>query len=317
MGLKQDRSIRLLEIPSELGAGTRGASLGPGALRAADISSEKNLLRDLDFASLIGNNQVLLHPQFPKEALNIEAIAELLPRITQAVNSALDDGFFPLIVSGDHSNAAGTVSGVKNFIGEDKRLGVIWIDAHADLHTPYTTPSGNVHGMPLGALLAEDNIELKINNPDEQTLNYWDSIKRLGSKRISPKISTEDLVFIDIRDLEKQEWEYIEQNNILHWTPDQVQQSSMQQIAEKALQHLSGCDAIYISFDVDSMDPEISAGTGTPVPNGLKKQQASDLLSALLQDKRVVTLEITEINPLLDQKNKMAETVLGILEDIL
>ncbi len=317
MGLKDRKNIRLLEIPSELGAGTRGASLGPGALRAADISSEKNLLRDLDFAALVGNNQVLLHPQFPKEALNIEAIAELLPRITQAVNNALNESYFPLIISGDHSNAAGTVSGVKNFLGADKKLGVIWIDAHADLHTPYTTPSGNVHGMPLGALLAEDNIELSINEPHANTLELWDSIKRLGSHKISPKIHTDDLVFIDIRDLEKQEWEYIERNNILHFTPEHLKTTTIQEVAKRTLAHLSDCDAIYISFDVDSMDPSVSSGTGTPVPNGLVPSQASELLNALLADDRVVTLEITEINPLLDAENKMANAVLGILEDIL
>ncbi|TNE81892.1 MAG: arginase [Bacteroidetes bacterium] len=313
----KSRKIKVLEVSSELGAGTRGSSLGPSALRFSDINKGRKKLNRYDFDWVDDMNEVLRFKSKYEYALNIDTIAKVLPRIADKVENYLVDGNFPLVVSGDHSNAAGTISGIKNFIGPDKRLGVVWIDAHADLHSPYTTPSGNVHGMPLAALLAEDNLESQSNEPDEETIAHWESLKRIGSKEIVPKIEASDIVFIDIRDLERQEWDLIDELDIEFYTPKEIQQFGIETVAKETLDYLKHCDYLYISFDVDSLDPSVSTGTGTPYPDGLKLHEAKTLLYHLLKQSKTIAFEITEINPLLDENNKMARAVLEILEEVL
>lgn len=311
------RNIKLLEVTSELGAGTRGSSLGPAALRYSDISKGRRKINRYPYEWVDDVNEVLRFPSRTEYAHHIEHIARVLPMITEKVEKTLQDGFFPLILSGDHSNAAGSISGVRNHIGPDKRLGVIWIDAHADLHSPYTTPSGNMHGMPLAVLLAEDNLENQANEPDQETVRLWNELKVLGSSRITPKIRPEDIVFIDIRDLERQEWELIEEKNIEFYTPKEIKEMGIMTVAKQTLEYLQHCDYLYVSFDVDSLDPSISKGTGTPYPDGLQLHEAKTLLYHLLKTPKTIAFEITEINPLLDENNKMARTVLEILEEVL
>lgn len=313
----KSRKIKLLEVPSELGAGTRGSSLGPTALRFSDINKGRRKLNRFDFEWVDDVNEVLRFNSKYENALNIDNIARVLPRITDKVESYLNEGVFPLVLSGDHSNAAGTISGIKNFIGPDKKLGVVWIDAHADLHSPYTTPSGNVHGMPLAMLLAEDNLENQSNEPDAKTIEYWNELKVLGSKKISPKIEAQDIVFIDIRDLERQEWDLIDAKGIEFYTPKEIHQYGIETVVKETLEYLKDCDYLYISFDVDSLDPSVSTGTGTPYPDGLKLHEAKTLLYHLLKQPKTIAFEITEINPLLDENNKMARAVLEILEEVL
>ncbi len=313
----KSRKIKILEVNSELGAGTRGSSLGPSALRFSDINKGRKKLNRYDFDWVDDMNEVLRFKSNFEYALNIDTIAKVLPRIAVKVENYLDEDFFPLVVSGDHSNAAGTISGIKNFIGPDKKLGVVWIDAHADLHSPYTTPSGNVHGMPLAALLAEDNLASQSNEPDEETIRYWEELKRIGSKQIVPKLEATDIVFIDIRDLERQEWDLIDEKGIEFYTPKEIHQFGIETVAKETLDYLKHCDYLYISFDVDSLDPSVSTGTGTPYPDGLKLHEAKTLLYHLLKQPKTIAFEITEINPLLDENNKMARAVLEILEEVL
>lgn len=313
----KSRKIKILEVSSELGAGTRGSSLGPSALRFSDINKGRKKLNRYGFDWVDDMNEVLRFKSNFEYALNIDTIAKVLPRIAEKVENYLEEGNFPLVVSGDHSNAAGTISGIKNFIGPDKKLGVVWIDAHADLHSPYTTPSGNVHGMPLAALLAEDNLASQSNDPDEETIRYWEELKRVGSKQIVPKLEASDIVFIDIRDLERQEWDLIDEKGIEFYTPKEIHQFGIETVAKETLEYLKHCDYLYISFDVDSLDPSVSTGTGTPYPDGLKLHEAKTLLYHLLKQSKTIAFEITEINPLLDENNKMARAVLEILEEVL
>lgn len=312
----RSKNIKLIEVGSELGAGTRGASLGPAALRYADISKGRRKLNRYPFEWVDDVNENMRFPSKMEFALNLDSIAKILPAIADKVENTLQDGFFPLILTGDHSNAAGCISGVKQFIGE-KRLGVVWIDAHADLHSPYTTPSGNVHGMPLAMLLGEDNLESQANEPDEETIRLWEEMKNLGGKSISPKLQSSDLVFIDIRDLERQEWDFIDEKNIEFYTPKEIKQYGIETVAKETIDYLKDCDYIYVSFDVDSLDPSVSKGTGTPYPDGLQLHEAKTLLYHLMKHPKTIALEVTEINPLLDENNKMAKAVLEILEEVL
>ena len=194
----------------------------------------------------------------------------------------------------------------------DKRLGVIWIDAHADLHTPFTTPSGNMHGMPLAMASQTDNPKCQINEPSEDTLIFWERIKNIGGN--FPKINLEDIVFISVRDTESPEDFLIEKHGIKNFKTKEVRDLGIQEVAKQSLEKLKDCDQIYISFDVDSLDSSISVGTGTPVPDGLTVKEAIELNAELIKDKRVCCWEIVEVNPTLDTENTMAENAFEVLE---
>lgn len=230
------------------------------------------------------------------------------------VSEVIQEKKFPIIISGDHASAGGSVAEIKAAF-PDKRLGIVWIDAHADLHSPYTSPSGNVHGMPLAAVLNEDNKKFDPGDVEEQTAKQWEKLKNVGG--ILPKAWPEDLVFIGVRDTEKEEDHLIEEFNIVNHTPPLLRQKGIENVmAEIKNKKLKNCDMVYVSFGLDSLDcREISYGNGTPVENGLSENEAKAILKALMDWEKVVGLEITEINPLLDNKqNKMAETTLEILE---
>ena len=214
-------------------------------------------------------------------------------------------------MSGDHSTAGGTIAGIK--IAKPKsKLGVIWIDAHADLHTPYTTPSGNMHGMPLATAIAEDNQEMKAHELDEKTAKVWDQLKSLG--KIDQKVLPEDIVFISLRDYEKEERFLIEKYGMKVITTAEVRRIGAENVSRKVLRYLSDCTDIYVSFDVDSLDSSISKGTGTPVGNGLREREAEDLISKFMQNRKICCFEITEVNPTLDKENLMAEIAFNILQ---
>jgi arginase len=234
-------------------------------------------------------------------------------RISAGVRDVLKDGKFPIILAGDHSNAAGTIAGIK-MAYPDSNIGVIWIDAHADMHTPYTTPSGNMHGMPLAVSLGEDNIENKVNTLDYETIELWEMLKNVGG--ISPKVEYRDLMFIALRDFEEQEGYLLKKNKVKIVTTTEFKKTGVTKICREAIRYLSHCDKIYISFDVDALDPSISRGTGTPVKGGINEREAADIILDLIQNERVCCLEFTEVNPTLDSENVMAETVFEILQKV-
>lgn len=194
----------------------------------------------------------------------------------------------------------------------EKRLGVVWIDAHADLHTPFTTPSGNMHGMPLAMVTQLDNKDCQVNEPGPETILYWEKIKKIGGdlQKIQPK----DIVFISVRDTEDPEDYLIHKYGIKNFGTQEVRELGIEKVASQTLEILSDCDQIYISFDVDSLDSSISVGTGTPVPNGLTVVEAIHLNAELIKDKRVCCWEIVEVNPTLDTENTMAEIAFDVLE---
>ena len=305
------KNIKLIEVPSEIGAGTRGASLGIDAIKIAALDFMSNFFVHFPSEKIQAENQLLFEPIQSPYAKRINGVVTICERISKAVNDAVKNNFFPVVISGDHSNAAGTIAGLKMAKPKSK-LGVIWIDAHADLHTPYTTPSGNMHGMPLSASIAEDNIEFKVHDLDEKTEKLWQQLKNIG--KISPKILPEDIVFISLRDFEKEEKHVIEKYGIKVFSTSEVRRNGVEIVYRKAIRYLSDCTDIYVSFDVDSLDSTISRGTGTPVSNGLKEREAEDLISKFMQHRKICCFEITEVNPTLDKENLMAEIAFNILQ---
>lgn len=305
------RNIKLVEVRSEIAAGTRGASLGVDALKIASLDKKSNFFTKFDPINVPdANNYLWKGNKFP-HAKYIDGVHEVLGNVFNAIKALRLEKKFPIVLAGDHSTAAGTIMGIKA-ADPNKRLGVIWIDAHADLHTPFTTPSGNMHGMPLAMCLAMDNLECKVNDPSEETLAYWEKIKNMGGQ--GPKINPEDIVYISLRDTEKPEDHLCNKFNIPNFNTEQVHELGVKEIASKALEKLKDCEQIYISFDVDSMDSSISVGTGTPVPNGITVEEAIALNVELIKDKRVCCWEIVEVNPTLDTENLMAENAFDVLE---
>ena len=310
-----NRDIILIENPSELGAGTRGAGLGPIAVRLQDNQNGNEVYGKIPHVTVPSRNEVLCDSVENPHGKKIAAILEQNNLFINEFQSQTNNGKFPIVISGDHSNALGTIAAIKD-ANPDKRLGVIWIDAHADLHTPYTTPSGNVHGMPLGASLGEGYESNAINSPNKEVVDAWHQLTHIGKNKIHPKVLPSDLVLIAIRDLEDPEWQDIDDNRIKNYVPARLLNKTMYEVAEETLDYLTECDLIYISFDVDSMDPSVSTGTGTSVPNGLSLEDAQQLLQYLFNSPKIAALEITEINPLIDDNNKMAKAALEILKHL-
>lgn len=303
--------LRLIEAASEIGAGKRGASMGMAALRVAAWKLGSELFGHAEESILRDENDVLYEDDTSPNAHHIDGLIRFESDLAYEVYKYLRNNIFPLVVGGDHSIAIGSVSGTKMAF-PDKRLGVVWIDAHADLHTPWTTPSGNVHGMPLALLM---QIEKKgKNRPQVYTMDTWDRLRKIGVS--SPKLLPSDLVFIALRDYEPEEEAIIKEYGIKVITVDELRARGAEAVVQETLGHLSACDKLHISFDVDSLDPSISVGTGTPVPHGLSLAEASTLLSGFCREPKTATLDVVEINPALDTNNAMAEAVLSVMEPL-
>ncbi|MBK7885666.1 MAG: arginase [Chitinophagaceae bacterium] len=305
------KNIKLIEIPSEIGAGTRGASLGIDAIKIAALDFMSNFFVHFPSEKIEAENKLLFEPIQSPYAKRINGIVTMYERVSKAVSDSIKGNFFPVVLSGDHSNSGGVMAGIKMAKPKSK-LGVIWIDAHADMHTPYTTPSGNMHGMPLAVTIAEDNIDCKVHDIDEKTAKLWEQLKNTG--KICPKVLPEDIVLISLRDFEKEEKYIIEKYGIKVIPTSEIRRNGAENISRKVFRYLSDCTDIYISFDVDSLDSSISKGTGTPVGNGLKEREAEDLISKFMQNRKVCCFEITEVNPTLDKENLMAEIAFNILQ---
>jgi arginase len=305
------KNIKLIEVPSEIGAGTRGASLGIDAIKIAALDYMSNFFIHFPSEKIQVDNNLLYEPIQSPYAKRIKGIAALYDKVSKSVMETIKNNFFPVILSGDHSTAGATIAGIK-MAKPKSRLGVIWIDAHADLHTPFTTPSGNVHGMPLAATINEDNAECAVHEVDEETLKYWKHLKHLG--KIHPRVLPEDVVFISLRDYEKEEKHLIEKYDMKVVTTKEIRNKGVENIVRSVIRYLADCSDIYISFDVDSLDSSISKGTGTPVNNGLKEREAEDLISKFMQSRKVCCFEVSEVNPTLDKENMMAEIAFNILQ---
>lgn len=302
------KNVKIITIESDFGAGKKGAKMGPQSLlKELPVDLLKNIpIQVINTSDHPLNNDANF-------SLNIDAVLHTQNTAITALEKIFTEGSIPWVISGDHSNGLAAISAYKNCYPQN-RLGVIWIDAHADLHSPYTSPSGNMHGMPLAAALGlTDQLHAR-NKVDKETISKWNEMIELGSKRIHPKLLPSDLVFIDLRDLEEEEIKGLLDLNIKHYTPANRKEIGIKNIIEESISHLSHCHHILVSFDVDSLDPSISSGTGTPVPDGLSANEVIELLSAFLQLPKLIAFEITEINPILDRHKPMEIEAAKIIE---
>jgi arginase len=305
------KKVKFIEVKSEVGGGTRGASMGVDAIKIAALDYGSNLFKKIESVEVPTENHLLFEPPGSVYAKRIKGVLKTCERLATITRNTLKSGEFPLVLAGDHSTAVGTISGIK-MAYPHKRLGVIWIDAHSDLHSPWTTPSGNMHGMPLAAVLGEDNTANKMNRPDKETLDLWNKLKKIGN--ITPKIKWDDLVLIALRDIEPEESYLMKKNKVKIFSSNELKRNGVEKIARDTLTYLNRCALLYISFDVDAMDSSISKGTGTPVRNGITEKEAGSLLVHLIQNEKVCCFEICEVNPTLDKENLMAENTFEILQ---
>jgi arginase len=291
-------NIHLLGVPMDLGAGRRGVDMGPSAIRIAGVTEKlqslgHTVIEEGDISTKIPEQQKVKNPKL-KYLPEIVRACSLLAAKTEKI---LDAGGFPLILGGDHSIAIGTIAGVSNFCKKkNKKLGVIWVDAHGDMNTDVTSPSGNIHGMPLAASIGLGALELTSIGGDFQ------------------KIDPKNLVMIAIRDLDTGEKAAIRKNNITIYTMEDIDKHGMAVIITKALRKLKDVDFIHISFDLDAMDPKECPGVGTPVKGGLDYREAHLIMETLSENNRMNSLEVVEANPILDNRNQSAEFAVELMQ---
>jgi arginase len=287
------RHIRVIGVPLDMGASRRGVDMGPSAMRVAGLEARLEALGHQVNDS--GNIRVEIaetQTWGSDNARYLSQIAETCTRTADAVVKTLEDGMIPLLLGGDHSLAAGSISGVSRFYRrQNQKTGVLWIDAHSDINTPETSPSGNVHGMPLAALLG------------------------LGPELLgniygySPKIDPENTVLIGVRDIDAAERANIRRAGINEvYTMRDIDERGMRAVMEEALRAAGrGTAGYHVSLDMDWIDPEDAPGVGTPVRGGATYREAHLAMEIIADHGRMLSLEIVEVNPVIDEHNRTAD----------
>src|SRR5579864_5434103 len=286
------KKIRVIGVPLDLGQSRRGVDMGPSAVRVAGLEAR---LEALGHEVEDGGNVSVAIPEQKKEgAANAKYLKEITATCTKhadLVLKTLEAGKVPLALGGDHSMAAGTVSGVAEFYRrQGQRIGLIWIDAHTDINTPDSSPSGNVHGMPLAALVGLGPPELA------NIFNF------------SPKVAPENCVLVGARDIDAAEKENIRRSGIEVFTMRDIDERGMRSVMEEALR-LAGRDTTgyHVSLDMDWIDPEDAPGVGTPVRGGATYREAHLAMEIIADHGRMVSCEIVEVNPVIDEHNRTAD----------
>jgi arginase len=287
------RRIRVLGVPLDLGASRRGVDMGPSAMRVAGLAARLEALGH--HVADGGNIRVEIaetQASGNKNARYLNEITETCTRIAEAVLATLEEGMIPLLLGGDHSLAAGSVSGVAEFHRRrDEKIGLVWIDAHSDINTPDTSPSGNVHGMPLAAILGL--------GPDPLAKVYG----------YAPKIAAENAVLIGVRDIDAAERENIRRAGMTHvYTMRDIDERGMRVVMEEALAAAgNGTAGYHVSLDMDWIDPEDAPGVGTPVRGGATYREAHLAMEILADHGRLLSFEVVEVNPVIDEHNRTAD----------
>jgi arginase len=293
-----DRGVRIIGVPLDLGASRRGTDVGPSALRIAGLG---NALRRLGY-------DVALEEDIPAPAMETRRsedkharykpqILEVCTRLAERVKQVQDAGDFPLVLGGDHSIAMGTVAGTAAHCRDrGQHIGLLWFDAHGDMNVPESSPSGNIHGMPLAHLLGNGDADLK---------------NILG---FSPKVRPENVALIGIRAIDAHEREIIRASGIHAFTMREIDEHGMAAVARRALEIVNdGTAGFHVSFDVDGCDPTVIPGSGTLVPGGVSFREAHLLMEYVADSGKMLSLELVELNPFLDERNISARRALELI----
>lgn len=305
--------IKLIEVYSDIAASKKGASLGIKALKQVAKDRKSHYFKKFLSESILYEEDFSSRKVKHLHAKHINKIHDVIFKLAKKVKKLREKNIFPIVLAGDHSSCAGTIHGLKMAHKKDE-IGVVYIDAHADIHTPYTSESGNMHGMPLAIACALDNKESALNKPSEKEIHYWNKLKYMVSNKGS--IKPENIVFCALRDFEKAEGNLIKKHNIKTLSVDDITYNGVKNSAKDIFKKLSHCKHIYVSFDVDSIDPLYVPGTGVPVDGGLSYKQALQLNLELIKNKKVCCWEIAEMNPLYNTSKNDSEKIFLILEEV-
>ncbi|HXO44476.1 MAG TPA: arginase [Candidatus Cybelea sp.] len=287
--------IRIIGVPMDLGASRRGVDMGPSALRVAGLQSRlKQLGRQVEDIGNISVRQPEEQHYGEKNAKYLEEISETCKGIADIVRKTLEEDLVPVVLGGDHSIAVGTTAGVASYMHKhSKRVGMIWLDAHGDMNTPESSPSGNVHGMPLASIMGY--------GPPELT--------ELAG--IKPMVEPRNVALVGIRDLDARERRLVKESGVRIFTMRDIDERGMREVMTEALRVASEDTAgVSVSLDMDFVDPSDAPGVGTPVRGGVTYREAHLALEMLADSRAMVSLELVEINPVIDLHNTTA--LLGV-----
>jgi arginase len=289
--------IRILGVPLDLGQERRGVDMGPSAIRAAGLNAAlKGLGHQVEDA---GNLHVKLAEEQPfgeRHAKYLTEIADTCREVAERVRQTLEEGLFPLSLGGDHSIAIGTLAGVSKFHRDrNQAIGCVWIDAHGDMNTPETSPSGNIHGMPFAAVLGL--------GPDALTNIFG----------YGPKLLAKDCVLVGARDLDARERRQIRHSGVNVFTMRDIDEQGMRAVMQKSVElAMRDTAGFAVSLDMDVVDPAEAPGVGTAVPGGMTFREAHLAMEIIADSKGMVSLEIVEVNPILDTLNRTAALAVGL-----
>lgn len=298
----KERPVRVIGVPMDLGASRRGTDLGPGALRVAGVRSRLKKIgfdvqRDEDVHVPAMETRASFgdpHARFHDE------IMQVCEDLAAVVKRALDEGATPLVFGGDHSIGMGTVAGVAgHYRAKQKKIGLVWFDAHGDMNVPSSSPSGNIHGMPLAHVIG------KLEGVDEALANI------AGFRN---KVAVENVALIGLRDIDPEEARIIRDSGVHTWTMRDIDEKGMPRVAKEVMEVVNADTAgFHLSFDVDGLDPSVVAGVGTPVPGGVGFREAHLMLEIMADTGLMTSMEVTELNPLLDNRNAGAKNMLHLI----
>lgn len=290
--------LSLIGVAIDLGAGTPGVSMGPSAIRYAGVVER---LINIGYEVEDKGDIVAVKPASPitdgTNLKNLDEVARVNNELCNRVSEEMGKGRFPLIIGGDHSIAIGSIAGVMQHV---ENLGVIWFDAHGDINTDETSPSGNIHGMPVAVSLG------------------------LGHERLTSiggadkKLKTKNIVFVGCRDLDMGERKVLKELGITVFTMHEIDRLGMTEVMNRAIKIAGdGTDGIHVSFDLDSMDPMFVEGTGTRVPGGMTYRESHLALEMVAQTEKVISAEFVEVNPIIDVKNQTAKTAVALIGSLM
>jgi arginase len=290
--------IAIIGAPLDLGQGRRGVDMGPSALRVANLNARvASLGYTVEDLGNVHVDQAEASPEGHPRAKYLPQIAATCQRLATLVGETLSRGAVPLVLGGDHSVAVGTVSGVSQYFREQKQsIGLIWLDAHADMNTPESSPSGNVHGMPLACIVGRGPVELT------DLFGY------------RPKVSPKNVVIVGLRDVDQTEKPHVHELGVHAFTMREVDERGMRSVIEEAVRLASdGTAGFHLSLDMDFVDPRDAPGVGTPVRGGVTYREAHLAMEMICDSRRMLSLEVVEVNPVIDEVNRTADLAVELV----
>lgn len=300
--ISNHRNIALISVYMDLGAGRRGVDMGPSAIRIA------GLVEKLEQSGYRVHEMGAIYAQEPEISLEgksnlkyLKEVSQVCSQVKELTAKALESGWFPLILGGDHSIAIGSVAGVAEYLrAKNERIGLIWVDAHADMNIPRTSPSGNIHGMPLAVLLGKGDENL---------------VRLTGDQ---PALLPQNVTIIGARDIDPKEKEVVRESGVRVFTMSEIDERSISACIDEALQRATGhTGGFHISFDLDALDPWEAQGVGTPVDGGLSYREAHLICEKAARTGKLLSFETVEVNPILDSQNHTARLAVDLIESAL